>query len=453
MDTPSRAVRERYRCPELPLDFALYEPLSPVPGYFRIDPNAIGYGRTRPGLSRPGPDSRLRDALGDLSLNHSKLFLSFDPTEVIDNLRLERYTRAGKEQSGFQNFLRRLYYHVRPLTNLSVRRNLQKFHARNWKKEIFPRWPVDTSVEDLCEALLFASMRAAGVDRVPFVWFWPGGAEACVMMTHDVENSAGRDSCADLMNLDDAFGLKAVFGIVPEERYDVSPAFLESLRRRGFEIAIQDLDHDGRLFDDRQEFLRRAKLINRYGREFGARGFRAAILYRKPEWYDALEFSYDMSIPNVAPLDPQRGGCCTVMPYFIGNLLELPLTTTQDYTLFHVLNQRSIDLWKTQIDLILKKNGLLSFIIHPDYVRERDTLSVYEALLGHLRDLRQRTSIWCALPSEIDAWWRARSKMSVVEEGSSWRVEGDDSGQAVLAFARNVDGKLVYELSPAKGTR
>ena len=50
----------------------------------------------------------------------------------------------------------------------------------------------------------------------------------------------------------------------------------------------QDLNHDGRLFDDRKEFLRRVKLINRYGRGYGAKGFRAAVLYRKPEWYEHL---------------------------------------------------------------------------------------------------------------------------------------------------------------------
>ena len=213
------------------------------------------------------------------------------------------------------------------------------------------------------------------------------------------------------------------------------------------------MNHDGRLFDSKQEFLRRAKLINRYGREYGARGFRAGVLYREPEWYDALEFAYDMSMPNVAPLDPQRGGCCTVMPYFIGDILEIPVTTVQDYTLFHVLNERSIDLWKSQIDLILRKNGLLSFIAHPDYLMERCTLSVYEALLDYLRELREKTPLWCALPREIDEWWRARNKMAVVWDGEAWRIEGDDSGRAALAFAKNVDGKLLYELSPTTRPR
>ncbi|MFL4245770.1 hypothetical protein, partial [Escherichia coli] len=82
-------------------------------------------------------------------------------------------------------------------------------------------------------------------------------------------------------------------------------------------------------------FLERAKEINRYAREFQCGGFRSGAMYREQQWYDAFEFSYDMSVPNVAHLEPQRGGCCTVMPYFIGKILELPLTTIQDYSLFH----------------------------------------------------------------------------------------------------------------------
>jgi hypothetical protein len=271
-------------------------------------------------------------------------------------------------------------------------------------------------------------------------------------MTHDIETVEGRDFCAQLLDIDDSLGIKASFQIVPEERYPVTPEFLDLLRDRGFEICVQDLNHDGRLFDEREEFLRRADVINRYGREYGAKGFRSAVLYRKPEWYGDLDFSYDMSIPNVAHLDPQRGGCCTVMPYFIGDVLEVPLTTVQDYSLFHVLNEQSIDLWKIQVEAILAKNGLASFIVHPDYITEPRTQAVYKNLLILLSELRKQENLWFALPRDIDSWWRARSRMSVVRDGESWRVVGEGAERAVLAFAKVVDGKLVYELpeTPAR---
>jgi hypothetical protein len=301
-------------------------------------------------------------------------------------------------------------------------------------------------VENVCESVLLLAMQAAGLECLPFIWFWPDAARGAVMMTHDVETELGRNFCSRLMDLDDEFGIKASFQLVPEDRYTLPPGFLESIRERGFDIAIQDLNHDGRLFDDVDEFSRRAARINRYAKEYSANGFRSAVLYRRPEWYDLLDFSFDMSIPNVARLDPQPGGCCTVMPYFIGNILELPLTTTQDYMLFHLLNQRSIELWKSQIELILAKNGMASFIIHPDYITGPDTISVYRDLLRYLSELGREQGVWITLPAEIDSWWRARNSMSLVRNGSSWRIEGECSERAVLAFARNIDGKLVYEL-------
>lgn len=448
-DALSQAAYDRYRCPEKFFDIIVNGQLSSDIGYFRFGANTICYGRCSSGLPASGADAPLTDTLGGVKIDDAKLRLPFDLTEILDNLRLERYANNASTESNVKGFLRKLYYQLRPLTSLTIRKQVQKFYARNWRERSFPRWPIDTTVENLFEKILLLCMEAKGVEKIPFVWFWPDGARGCLTMTHDVETEAGRDFCETLMNVDDSFGIKAAFGIVPEERYRVSPDMIASIQCRGFEVAVQDLNHDGRLFDDEQEFLRRANIINRYGREYNASGFRAAILYRKPEWYKALDFAFDMSFPNVAPLDPQRGGCCTVMPFFIGDILELPLTTTQDYTLFHVLNERSIDLWKTQIDLVLAKHGLLSFIVHPDYVMQSETLSLYESLLRHLRELRESAPLWCALPSEINAWWRARAKMSVVQDGSSWRIQGFGAERAVLAYAKNVTGRLVYELAPA----
>jgi hypothetical protein len=449
----SRPVRDHFRCPESFPGFALGGALSSEEGYFRFGPTATCYGRSSSAVCDTLVESLLHDSVEEVTVGNAQVSLPFNPAEIVDNLRLERYANSGGSENRYESFRRKLYYLVRPLTNLTVRKQVQKFHSRNWRKQIFPRWPVDTTVENICEKLLSLSMEAQGVDRIPFVWFWPGGARGCVLMTHDVENEAGRQFCAELMDLDDSFGIKASFQIVPEGRYAVSAEFLDTIRSRGFEVGIQDLNHDGRLFDNWEEFRRRVAIINRYATDYDAKGFRAAVLYRKPEWYDSLNFSYDMSIPNVAHLDAQHGGCCTVMPYFIGNVLELPVTTSQDYTLFHLLNGRSIDLWRTQIELILEKSGMASFIIHPDYVMEPGTKSVYKDLLRYLRDLRETGQIWFGLPADIDSWWRARSKMSVVKHGNSWRIEGEGAERAVLAYAKNVDGKLVYELATATEAR
>jgi len=140
------------------------------------------------------------------------------------------------------------------------------------------------------------------------------------------------------------------------------------------------------------------------------------------------------------------------MPYFIGDILELPVTTVQDYTLFHLLDEHSTDLWKTQVEMILKKSGMASFIIHPDYVSQPKPRAVYLELLEYLQELRETRNLWFALPGAIDQWWRARSQMFLLRNGNSWRIEGDRADQAVVAYARAIDGRLHYEFDKPDGT-
>jgi hypothetical protein len=306
---------------------------------------------------------------------------------------------------------------------------------------------VDRTVEDIFEQLLVLSMKSKNVEKLPFIWFWPEGARSCTVLTHDVETSAGADFCLQLLDLTDSFGIKSSFQIVPEKRYPVPGSLLETIRRRGFEINVHDLNHDGHLFSTREQFLRRVERINYYARQFDAQGFRSAVMYRNTDWYDALDFSYDMSVPNVAHLDPQQGGCCTVLPFFIGTILELPVTTTQDYTLFHIFNDYSMRLWKEQISLIRQRHGLISFIIHPDYVIDEAPRRVYSELLRYLCQLRSQGETWIALPKEVANWWRLRSEMNLVKVQGSWRIEGKGRERARLAYAVMENDRISYELA------
>jgi hypothetical protein len=248
------------------------------------------------------------------------------------------------------------------------------------------------------------------------------------------------------MDLNDAHGIKASFQVVPEERYPVPTTFLDSLRGRGFEINIHDVNHDGSLFQDEETFYRGAKKINSYARDFGALGFRAGSMYRHPDWYHALEVSYDMSVPTVAHMEPQRGGCCTVMPFFIGNVLELPLTTTQDFALITVLREHTCDLWRREMELVLAEHGLISFIVHPDYLLSADAQKNYTELLSHLSALGREGRTWLALPREVNDWWRQRAEMRLVRRDQEWIIEGAGKERAQIAWAHLVDGRLAYTL-------
>jgi hypothetical protein len=444
-----RALSDYFRCPE---EFAKIDTcgaLSERSGFFQFGPGVTCYGNCSNAIPARKPGLGLPDALQSVEVRGDRFCLPFDLTQVTKNLRYEHYlSNSSSHGNALQegNVSRRLYYFLRPILSVRVRKHLQRIRLKGWDNIPFPRWPVDFAVESLMEQALSMVLRSGGVERIPFIWFWPHGVPSGAIMTHDVEAAAGLDFVPKLMDLDDSFGIKSSFQVVPEVRYETGKNFVERVRARGFEVNVHDLNHDGSLYLEKKEFLRRAALINRYVKEFGTEGFRAGAMYRNQDWYGAFDFSYDMSVPNVAHLEPQRGGCCTVMPYFIGKVLELPLTTIQDYSLFHILGDYSIDLWKLQIDLILKRNGLISFIVHPDYVIDKRARQVYADLLQHLFQLRYEHKIWIALPSDVNRWWRNRSQMKLARAGDSWKIEGPGSEQARVAYATLKDGRIVYNV-------
>jgi hypothetical protein len=441
-----------YRCPPEFAPFDVATPRSAGSGYFAFR-GGTGYGR----VSGPPPAQHVEHvAACDLSslVEHAagRVCLPFDLSEAVRNLREEHYCQAVPgtvhrlTESGP---LRSAYYLLRPLLSVALRRHLQRMRLNAWDKIAFPQWPVDLSIERLMKAAMMLALDNAG-GEIPFIWFWPDGLPSCAIMTHDVEAVAGRNYCERLLDIDDSFGVKASFQVVPEVRYEVPPAFLDMIRERGFEVNVHDLNHDGRLYLNERQFRDRARRINDYGRAFKAEGFRAGAMYRRQQWFDALEFSYDMSVPNVAHLEPQRGGCCTVMPYFVGNLLELPLTAIQDYSLFHILNTYSTDIWKRQIDIIRDWNGLVSLIVHPDYIVERRAAHAYEQLLAHLRGLSDAGGLWLALPRDVNRWWRNRNQMTLVRCNGGWRIDGPDSERARVAYARLERGEVVYRMAPRR---
>lgn len=440
-----------FRCPD---QFALIdEPVEPsqTMGYFLFGDGSTCFGAYDKARPDPAGGLPLSDALSQVEIKEGRVSLPFSPAEVVGNLQREMYVREWRQ--GSLSLLSSLYYLIRPGLPVSVRRHLQKLHLRGWSRIPFPRWPIDFSINGLHEQLLLLTLRASGVERIPFIWFWPEGHAGCALMTHDVETREGSDFCSTLMDIDDSYGVKASFQIIPEDRYLVRPEFLQEIRSRGFEVAVHDLNHDGHLFKNRSQFLARARQINAYGVQFQAEGFRAAVLYRKQLWFDALQFAFDMSVPNVAHLDPQRGGCCTVMPYFIGDILEIPVTAIQDYTLFHILNDYSIDIWKEQIDLILSKHGCMSFIVHPDYVIEPREQDVYRRLLAYLNQVRDERNVWMSTPCQVNRWWRQRDAMRIVNCGNSWQIEGPGKERARIAYAFEKDGQLSYSINDEESGR
>ncbi len=446
----NRQFFEFYRCPTDAVRFVVDEGVSPKPGYFRFGKELTCYGATSAVPAASNPYKSLGDARPAVRVKGGQVNLPFDADQVADCLRYERYTNGahpGTPRLGVSQMVRNFYYLCRPLMSVAVRSVLQRIYLRGQLNNPFPVWPVDRSVDRLFEEMMKLALKSNGNVPIPFVWFWPEGAKAAFILTHDVEDEIGKAFCTSLMDIDDEYGFKAAFQIVPEDRYGVEPEFLNQFRSRNFEICIHDLNHDGNLYRDRSEFKRRAQRINDYCKKFDTQGFRAGVLYRNLSWYGDYQFSYDMSVPNVAHLDPQGGGCCTVMPYFIGKILELPVTATQDYSLFYILRERSINLWKQQLRTIIEGHGLISVIIHPDYMREPEQQRMFRDLLGHVRTLCATEGVWATLPSKINSWWRQRKEMELVSTPEGWRITGRGSEKARIAYASLEGDSLVYSFT------
>jgi hypothetical protein len=436
----SNPLVEYFGCASSPAHFALLKEQSGAPGYFTFAKDLICYGRTCDGLPVSGVDGQLQDLSSFFEVCGNICLLPFDPREITENLRLERYAASANRRG----LAKSAYYFLRPLLPLGVRSALKQIAHKGWEHKRFPAWPVDSTVDRFLKQLMVLSMKASSVKSVPFIWFWPQGHSGCVVMTHDVETAAGLEFCPQLMDINDACGIKSSFQLVPEGRYKLPDAVLQEMRQRGFEINVHDWNHDGSLFADRKVFAKRAKKINLCAESWGAQGFRSGALYRNLDWYGEFTFSYDMSVPNVGHLDPQSGGCCTVTPYFVGNILELPVTATQDYMLFHLLNEYSTELWERQVEAIVKCNGMASFIIHPDYIIEDKANGVYRKLLEYLSKIADPYKLWMALPGEVNCWWRNRSQMRLVRRNSGWEIEGPGKEQARVAYATLAGDELFY---------
>src|SRR5437867_10463548 len=68
------------------------------PGFFRFD-KSVCYGRTSSGELKSGAQGDLYNVMRDVRFRRDDLLLPFDPGEVIDNLRNERYMTSARRRS------------------------------------------------------------------------------------------------------------------------------------------------------------------------------------------------------------------------------------------------------------------------------------------------------------------------------------------------------------------
>lgn len=335
------------------------------------------------------------------------------------------------------------YYAVKPMLPRATQLALRRFYARHQARRPFPAWPIETLRVDQLKNRLRAELELTGLQRIPFVNFWPTRRRFAFILTHDVEGPRGVENIPRLLEIERRHGLRSSWNFVAED-YPIDSGVFPALREAGCEIGLHGLHHDGLLFADRASFAAQLPDIHRVMGEWGAVGFRSPATHRECAWMPELSCLYDSSFPDTDPFEPQPGGCCSIWPFFLGDLVELPITMIQDHTLFEILKESSIERWVEKSDWLVSNHGLVNVLVHPDYMLSDRRLDLYEQLLDHLTGQPEG---WHALPRDLARWWWTRASL---ESGRATPIDAatmiGPSVRASTAYARKEGEEIVFDL-------
>jgi peptidoglycan/xylan/chitin deacetylase (PgdA/CDA1 family) len=363
------------------------------------------------------------------TVQHDPQAPDFDPEHYLR----ERY--AGHRDG--QSPLVRAYYTLKPLLPRRLQLAMRRRYAQRQAQREFPRWPIEPILVEHMHARLARELADAGASALPIVNFWPDGKRFCAIVSHDVEGPAGIENIPRVLEVEERHGIVSSWNFVAED-YEIPGSAFPLLRDAGCEVGLHGIHHDGMLFRDRQHFEADLPKIHRYLDEWGAVGFRSPATHRNADWMPELGCLYDGSFPDTDPFEPQSGGCCSIHPYFLGDMVELPITLVQDHTLWEILGDDSTSLWEEKSDWIAANHGLVHLLVHPDYLLESDRLALYDRFLAYLT---RQEGVWHALPRDVAAWWKRRASLDA--------RSADADAEATVAYARQgEDGRIRFDAEP-----
>ena len=322
------------------------------------------------------------------------------------------------------------YYLVRPLLPRPLQLRLRRAFTRVQSKSSFPGWPVEDTLHDFYTWLFSVAADLAG-GPVPFLDLWPGGRSWALVLTHDVETDLGCQRMDLLRGLERERGYKSSWNFVPL-RYRVRDDLVRSIQDEGCEVGVHGLLHDGRDLASKRMLEKRLPAMRDYAERWHAVGFRSPATQRHWDLMPMLGFDYDTSYTDTDPYEPQPGGCCTYLPYFNQEMVELPITMAQDHTLFTILQHPEASTWWQKAQLIRERRGMVLILTHPDYADDPRIVDGYRRLLDEFAD---DDTVWRALPREVATWWRNRAASSISDGEDGWRIVGPAAADGRVRFA------------------
>ena len=320
----------------------------------------------------------------------------------------------------------RAYYCVKGLIPQALRHHLNSVAIRARKPLRFPSWPCESALVEFWRAWLKQGLEIQGAADAWHIGFWPDGAKCCIVLTHDVESRKGFDRMELIADLEEQHGFRSAWNL-PLAQYPIDWQRVARLRARGFEFGAHGLCHDGRLFRSHRDFAELAPLLERLAGEHDLRGFRSPSTLRDPRAIATMSFDFDSSFADTDPYEPQPGGTCSLFPFHLSRLIELPYTLPQDHTLIHLLHRNPLPVWTMKAKWIASIGGMILTLTHPDYCGDGVYLKAYAELLKQLAEIN---GAWRALPFEAAAWWQQRALLRLRVENGRPIISGPGATRA-----------------------
>lgn len=312
-----------------------------------------------------------------------------------------------------------LFYTLKPMIPRAFQIFLRRQIAQHKRKQYAHLWPIDPNSA-----------------KPPTGWpGWPDGKQFGLVLSHDVDTRKGYNNVRKLADFEQEMGFRSQFNFVPERYGNVEIGLLNELKQRGFGIGVHGLKHDGRLFSSKEIFGERAPRINSYLERWGTKAFTAPSMIRNHAWMQELNMDYCVSTFDTDPFEPQSDGAGTIFPYWVQSdsslhgFLELPYTLVQDFTLFVILREQNIVIWKQKLDWIAAHGGMALLNSHPDYMKfegvfsrdEEYPIAFYAEFLDYIKSKHSR-NFWHARPQDV--WNHCSASLNSMNTNTTRQTDG-----------------------------
>jgi hypothetical protein len=113
--------------------------------------------------------------------------------------------------------------------------------------------------------------------------------------------------------------------------------------------------------------------------------------------------------------------------------------------MFEILRWPGVQAWTDKSEWLIRQQGLINLITHPDYLANDEYLARYDTFLGWLM---QQHGGWAALPREVAEWWKLRADLRCETDATGdTHIVGTGSEVASLMWASRDGDRVTFELA------